>query len=438
MYTTILDFFKLIYPWLEVLAAISGAIGLIVLLWQGWKFFKKRYSVVSYMHSVEEINMKFSSLLKKKDNSTFYSMPYQNPNNSLHQLDGSCLLDHYSDEMKQLTIQRKTEEGNEICDIKIPYKEIINFIDTPDAKITIDSQKIEKEFALDKEIEKATEELLEKIIEKKNPQDDPHPRMASLEKETGKDNYKCSFEVTHYFNQIRTNLSVDHSINLAGKHTTLRTEELKISPKKLPELSESKLANVVGVSAIWCINPTDPYNMQFYLLPRKKSVGVYENCFGMPSGDIECPKDNTFPSTSLVEYLKNEITREFTEETGIYDKNKDAKEYMKDNNGQNIFKKIFRNFLSYSTELEVIPLAFLREHLRGGKPQMFFLIKTKNISKFRLRLSFWSSQDGPKEFNNEVVSDAKLSPEVACNYLYAQAYLQSGGGGMPEFINVSN
>ena len=59
MYTTILDFFKLIYPWLEVLAAISGAIGLIVLLWQGWKFFKKRYSVVSYMHSVEEINMKF-------------------------------------------------------------------------------------------------------------------------------------------------------------------------------------------------------------------------------------------------------------------------------------------------------------------------------------------------------------------------------------------
>ena len=164
---TIINFLKQIYPWLETFATISGAIALMVLLCQWWKFLKKRYSVVDYMHSVGEINMKFSDLLNKRNNSTFYSMLFQKPNNDLHQLDGSCLLDHYSDEMKQLTIQRKTEEGNEICDIKIPYKEIINFINTPDAEITIDSQKIKKEFALDQEIEKATEELLGKIIQKR-------------------------------------------------------------------------------------------------------------------------------------------------------------------------------------------------------------------------------------------------------------------------------
>ena len=79
--------------------------------------------------------------------------------------------------------------------------------------------------------------------------------------------------------------------------------------------------------------------------------------------------------------------------------------------------------------MEIIPLALVREMLRGGKPQMFFLIRTENISEKQLRKYFKSSL-GITEFKNTLLTTASLSSEVICNYLYAQDYLQKNKNGI--------
>lgn len=381
----------------------------------GFKSLKRRfskYSKCSFLHSGEEINEKIAKIDFLKFESGV-------------QLNGTLLRDVYSADMRTMTIR----DARGVRTIQIPYLEVINFIQHPDTKIHINPLEITKEFDLTEQLNAATEPVLQDVLKRKpHTTDDSHPRMASLEK-VGENEYCCSFEKTTYFKQIRTNLSVDYPIDIENEcETTFRYKELKrwenarrdmslnessgTHPHRLPSLSESGLANVVGVSAIWCMGQAG--NRKYYLLPRKENVGVYENRLGMPSGDIECPQKDVFPNDSLVDFLEWEIAREFAEETGIADIDKAPELYSKPLD----VKKIY-----HRTKMQIIPLAFLREMLRGGKPQMFFLIRTEDIDEKTLQNSFKKSL-GNLEFSNSYFTSAQLSTEVACNYLYAQAYLR--------------
>ena len=74
-------------------------------------------------------------------------------------------------------------------------------------------------------------------------------------------------------------------------------------------------------------------------------------------------------------------------------------------------------------------MALTREMIRGGKPQMFFLIKTKKIQKNDLKKCFLSSL-GIEEFDDKIFTTATISAEVACNYLYAMEHIQGRKDGI--------
>ena len=350
------------------------------------------------------------------------------------QLDGRNIERIYGKDMKVMDF---VDSDCIARTVKIPYLEIINFNKNPDAQIdiccsTADPLFIDKGYALPKDITNATKMIVEKVINfSKTTHDGLHTRLASL-KCVGPHHYECVLEQTSYFKQISSNLSVDCPINIEGQRTTVRglererhEEEVEVwkktgiafdalHPECLTSLENSLLANVIGVSAIWCMG--DVENPKIYLMPRNKKVGVYRNNLGMPSGDIELPNKDTkrFSNPSLIEFLKWEIAREFAEETGLRDKNRPISGYS---------IKVDTKKAPYEVEMEIIPLAFVREMYRGGKPQMFFLIRTEEIPIDVLKECFLASL-GKEEFDTFPLTTASLSAEVACNYLYALQHLQ--------------
>jgi len=380
------------------------------------------------------------------------------------QLDGKNLIDKYKEDMHEMTI---CDSNNNTRTIQIPYLELINFNNHPNTEITISCSNgnplsLNREFKLSEDIESATDRVLDFVL-KNNPQttNDPHTRLASL-KQIEKEKFECVLEKTHYYTQIRTNLSMDKRLNINGHRKTMRDlekeqhlleqEEWKknniqndaLHPNCLTSLENSLLANVIGVSAIWCMEDENDEEPVFYLMPRNKKVGVYKNKLGMPSGDIEIPQypkkskeeQNHFRDKSLIEFLKWEIAREFAEETGIADISKNLEDYSVEiTKSKNRNKKPNENnitdedFIKYYTEMEIIPLALTREMIRGGKPQMFFLIKTKKIPKSDLKKCFLSSL-GVEEFDDKVFTTATISAEVACNYLYAMEHIQGKKDGI--------
>lgn len=383
---------------IELASIVVSVCSAVFFLYKKYKELRKKYFYCGYIHSAEGINKKIADIdflkFEKTDN-----------------LDGTWLREWYLNDMREMRIRDEKEQRK----IKIPYKELVNFIENPDTKITISEPVITREFELLSGLKEATDYIENEVLKKKpGTTNDYHPSMSSFEPD-GKGGYTCSFEKTSYFKQIRTNLSLDRPIDMPGiGETTLRKIGLKGIAKyqRLPSLSDSCLANVVGVSAIWCMGSDG--NRKYYLLPRKGSVGVYEKKLGMPSGDADCPSHDEFQSDSLVDFLKAEMLREFAEETGIADI--DMKQYVYSH-------PLDVNKIGLYTKVEIIPLAFLREMLRGGKPQMFFLIRTEEIPYETLHRCFRLSQ-GRREFNSRSFTDATLSTEVACNYLYAKAYLQ--------------
>lgn len=325
-------------------------------------------------------------------------------------LKGSQLAKYNSDFFEPMSMNSIQGEKKSVL---IPYKEEVNFINEPDVLFTISNlnEPIEK-FRLDSKVEKATTELLYEFIEEKNCTPDPHPRISSFMK-VGDKHYECKIEEANYFQQIRTNLTLDCKVRIEGKNgfQTMRGYDLK-NGDKLPEFSESYLSNTLGVSAIWMMGGLN--HEKIFMLPRKRKVGVFENKLGIPSGSAEMPKNNDFSQfPSFMEYLKLEIAREFTEEVGICGRNIDMSKFSKDLKFE---PEIIEN-------IEIIPLAFVRELYRGGKPQVFFLITTPEIPEKLLLHSFKKSH-GTDEFENPIITSATASLETICNFLYAMKYYE--------------
>lgn len=409
-----------------VVTIINGLLNVFFSLFKNTSYYqrleewKSKVHIHNRLHSREKINEMVTKLNYDKLGRT-------------EQLNGKNLKNWYKDDMHQMTII--DSDGNKRV-IQIPYLEIINFNKHPNTKITISCSEeeplfLQRKYVLPEILANATKKCIE-LVKKINPKttDDPHPRLAALRR-IGEDEYQCVLEETNYYTQISSNLSMDYPIDVDGHTTTMRTLEREqhikemaewgnskvgndaLHPRCLTSLENSLLANVIGVSAIWCMG--DMSNSKFYLMPRNKKVGVYKNKLGMPSGDIESPRNqgNRFKEESLIEFLKWEIAREFAEETGIRDINKDFEGYSINVNPDKI---------KHETEMEIIPLALTREMLRGGKPQMFFLIKTEEIPENVLKKCFLASL-GIIEFDNSLITTASLSAEAACNYLYAMEHI---------------
>ena len=315
------------------------------------------------------------------------------------------LKELYPDAFTSVTLGIDSERKT----VELPYKEVINFVKHPTTSITISSPRVEKKFIMRPELIEATKDVEAEFIKERKCKDEPHPRISSLVR-VSENLYECCIEEASYFQQIRTNLTLDYPLEIKGVDgdITLRTYDQR-PYKCLPEFADSCLSNTIGVSAIWMMGK--PGRRHVFLLPRKKSVGIFTTKLGIPSGSVEMPKDSCFDTNSLVDFLTLDIAREFAEETGLCGKNIDINKFSKPVPKPTMIE-----------HMEIIPLAFVRELLRGGKPQMFFLILTPEIPIKTLKKSFRRSL-GTEEFDNSLLTKAIPSSETMCNYIYALKYL---------------
>ncbi len=303
-----------------------------------------------------------------------------------------------------LKVKVKLPRGVE--EVELPYKEEINYIDSPNSRITIRGGHIDTIFDIGDKYRALTQPVFEEFMQAKpGTFDGPVLRLQSI-KAVGRDAYECVLQRATYFDQIRTNLSLDMPIGLGR---TMRIEDLS-TDKQLRPLHQSLLANTIGVSAVW-VTPLKHKDRksryQVFLKPRRRQTGVFYDMLGTVSGVVEVPEDDEFYGQTLEVYAKKEICREFYQETGYND-------YMVANN-------------MAESVVEIIPLAFTRELMRGGKPQFFFLIVTPSIAEKDLASCFKGSFNGPAEFykgSSPRIRKFGLSPETQCNLLYALRYIQ--------------
>jgi hypothetical protein len=270
-----------------------------------------------------------------------------------------------------------------------PFKEEINFILHPDAKIAV--SKI-GDYILPEHLERMTESNLQAFRSIK-PQtfDGQNLRLASLKK-ISVNEYECVLERASYFPQARTNLSVDFRLNgqISGQRSSLRLMDMG-PHNELKSLRESCLVNTIGTSAVVYYHK---HGKLYFFMKLRKQLGVYENMFGTTSGEVENPS-SSIPA-ELVSYVEREMLREFSYETGL--------------NQTKFLQRIH-------------PLAFTRDLIRGGKPQFFFLIEISEVSEQDFSKDFKKSIEGMDEFQNDLASKFRFqnvfSPEFALNLVYA-------------------
>ena len=309
----------------------------------------------------------------------------------------------------RVKIDRTTE------DIVTNYCEMVNYINSPEKRIRIRScdQNIH---TLRKDVEEITDRNLAAFLKCK-PSTFNGDRLLRIKSLDIDDNgqYLCDLQRTCYYNEVRTNLTVDFPY---AYNKTLRLYDM--CDGGLRTFSDSLLTNTIGVSAIW-FTECDPLkhkndHIHFFLKPRERGVAVYDGMLGTVSGGVRFPNENEcVENQSLEEYVSKVLLEIFYKKTQ-YDK------YMTEYNK-------YRYSTNHITEqdIKIIPLAFTRELLRGGLPQFFFAIKTPpikdmDIKRFVAKHSF----DRMAVFRKSLVDNALpciFSPETMTNLLYTIQYL---------------
>ncbi|MBR4119584.1 MAG: hypothetical protein IKK64_05830 [Bacteroidales bacterium] len=368
-----------------------------------WCWYRKKLSSISFFRRYIKYRFFYPDSLVKEILSN--NINKNLPDSEFIDYSLAIRNNYYEKDVMTLSINR---EG-EIQQVQLPYKEIINYIQagaTPQIEVVT---KDLEQFQLSQKLVEATEGVLADFIStKKNPYDSPTLRIKSLVKQ--EKGFKCELQKASYYDQVRTNLTLDVPIVAEGSEDSMRVRDLSHN-QCLKPFEESIMANTIGVSGIWYTQRSSigrHDRIHFFLKPRKKGVGVFSSMLGTTSGVVVPPSK---PIASLEEYLIQEMRREFYEETGF-------KRYMADHNIS-------------EEEVQIIPLAFTRELLRGGKPQFFFIIKTPPISNRKWHKYFSKSFNGKEEFYDTPLSNTpiyKLSPETQTNLLYAYAYLQRNHG----------
>lgn len=320
----------------------------------------------------------------------------------------SSSLKYYPDDKKIFTIKTIDSE----IDVEIPYKEVINFIEDPLSKIIVEGDI--NEFKMEERVYDLTDSNeREYLSENPGTTDGSILRVKAL-KNIYNSVYECKLERSTYFKQVRTNLSLDLPLKI-DHEATLRSYDLA-DDSNLPDFEKSIMVNSIGVSSVVYFRDKETGERRFFLKPRKgkrvddgagnlSGTGVFQDMLGTISGVAQMPSGHKVDS--LVAYATSEMIREFNREAGLEE-------------GENPVKQI-------------VPLAFVRELARGGKPQFFFLIEIEQLSNGAFKNLFRNSIEGIEEFDdsflkNHVLYSSMMSPEIASNLFYAFSYFESRKG----------
>ena len=240
-------------------------------------------------------------------------------------------------------------------------------------------------------------------------------RLESLnitQKET-----KLTTQKAKYSDQVQSNLVMnwtnDHALKKIGI-TTLRAYFASQYPRKLPPLSEQRLANTIGIALILFYR--NSYGTYVPYLPaRAKGVINKKKILAVFEGGYHCT------SSGAVEWSEGETFDQiFTED--MYKELKDEVELERD-------------------DVEVmLPVALCREFLRGGKPQIFFaglteLSETQLAERRKIALKKQKALNDKVEIkdeqlvvpdNNELKRTAEfqgLTLEAIANLHYGERFL---------------
>lgn len=295
--------------------------------------------------------------------------------------------------------------------VRMPYAEVINFTKDRKARIRVRARIIPYE--MPHALQARTQQNMHKFCDEKDRTfNGPVLRLKSLRKNSRNSQWHAILERARYFDQVRTNLTLDATLPPPGEKT-LRLQDMGPG-NSLPTFEESLMVNSIGVSAV-CYFIGRNRRKQFFMKVRQSADGVFEDMLATTSGVVEppmlpedaasesdAPQHQVEPLKDLNHYATREMIREFTRETG----------------------------LSEDHILDIQPLAFVRELTRGGKPQFFFLIEIKPIKELAFKRRFRQSLEGLDEFHDNWKSDLSahkqpLSPEFACNLVYALEHLQT-------------
>lgn len=164
---------------------------------------------------------------------------------------------------------------------------------------------------------------------------------------------KITAQIAKYFDQVGTNLSLDYK--LEPKITDcekLRDWDIKqsqVTNGNIPPLNKSKLANTLGIAIGITAQNSKKQDVVLIRL-RTNKTAVYSNMWHLPFSFAHCPEKNEIKEKfNLKDLIINDYQSELNEELG----------------------------LSISDFFEPIPLAFCRDLVRGGKPQLFLEMKSK-------------------------------------------------------------
>jgi len=218
-------------------------------------------------------------------------------------IDYARYLNYYASDIKETTLKM----GEASKRARLPYQEVINFVEKPNVKIDVVGNITE--YVMSQELVNRTDGNLRAfLVEKPKTADDPVLRLASLF-ESGGAEYKCRLERSTYFFQARTNLTLDYPLD---NQDTLRTVDLGPS-NNLRSLEDSILLNSIGVSAVVYFDRNG--ELYFFMKYRRPDEGIFGRMFGTTSGVVTLSRGQ--PITSLVDYACTEMKREFYRETGL-------------------------------------------------------------------------------------------------------------------------
>lgn len=293
--------------------------------------------------------------------------------------------------------------------VEIPYKELVDFIGAETA-IRLDTSAFERPFELSAELCEKTQPAFDSFsatrLLKTNDSTVRVCRFGADDAAAGQ--YVCGLQKATYYDQVRTNLTLDRLFP-GIEEDSVRSIDLG-KDKSLRSFEDSIMANTLGVSAIWVMEdgstPLRKKRLKYFLMPRSRRTGVYNGMLSSVGGVARAPRDGDFPAT-LEAFAATEMKREFIEESGI--------------------DMLVAEGKIRDEDIRLIPLAFVRDLVRGGKPQFFFLISTPHIRSRDLDKAFRKSFNGIEEFSRGSIArmrKMKLSPETLANLLYALAWIQ--------------
>ncbi|KJY80758.1 hypothetical protein TW81_18665 [Vibrio galatheae] len=160
---------------------------------------------------------------------------------------------------------------------------------------------------------------------------------------------KVHIQPATYFDQVATNLTLDWASGVLGEDPllTIRNDYEKAHNGLLTPLRSSILANTLGVAAV-VVNP----DTNEVLVPiRGNEQAIMDNGLGKfhcsVSGVFAWNEHETIANTLSFDFFYKGIEKEIKSEIGLR-----------------------------PNQYNLIPLAFTRELVRGGKPQLFFIAET--------------------------------------------------------------